>query len=263
MSEWVVHFTNSQATLASILADGEVRATGPFGWCKNLHGVQEHHKSACFSEIPLDHLGRLFERHGRWGIGFSRSFITEKGGGRVWYLEKGQGPGQALFDLIGGLITAPQQLDHPVFQLTPFIDAMADEPYKYRFDWEREWRIPGGLAFEPANVAFLMTPGGINPYPYGAPVPTISSTSPEEFADHVEEALYEERDEIVQAFLQRFTDPANELPWDDGYVWVATQWPTEDAVAELFGTAPDLAGVIEELNDLSPYWVDTHEDVTI
>lgn len=83
MSEWVVHFTDSEDNLRSILTERHIRPSGPFGQGKNIAETREAHMSACFSEIPLDHLVRLCERHGRWGIGFSKEFMADRGGCRV------------------------------------------------------------------------------------------------------------------------------------------------------------------------------------
>jgi hypothetical protein len=45
----------------------------------------------------------------------------------------------------------------PLWSLTPFIDFSQEN---YRFEWEREWRVPGseGMRFTPDDVAFLFLP---------------------------------------------------------------------------------------------------------
>ena len=42
-----------------------------------------------------------------------------------------------------------------IWKLTPLADHTAPN---YHFEWEREWRCPGGLEFEPDDVAFLFVP---------------------------------------------------------------------------------------------------------
>jgi hypothetical protein len=52
---------------------------------------------------------------------------------------------------------------HPTWRLTPFVDFPgAYGATAYRFEWEREWRVPAGLAFGPDDVAFLFIPEGLH-----------------------------------------------------------------------------------------------------
>ena len=157
MSGYLVHFTDSYKNLEGILAERLVRPSGPNGWGRRVAEVKEAHMSACFSEIPLSHVGRLTARHGQWGIGFSKAFVTSRGGARVWYLESGGPQGTSLFAAINSLLKA-QDFKSELWNLTPFIDGMTPDQYGYRFDWEREWRVPRGLSFIPSNVAFAVAP---------------------------------------------------------------------------------------------------------
>lgn len=217
MSEWVVHFTSTPGALAAILADREIRASGPFGWARSISQVRGAHMSACLSEIPLDHLGRLTERRGMWGIGFTKSFVAGAGGARVWYLEEGVGPGKELFDAVGGQLRA-QDFNDPLWRLTPFIDPLADgHPFTYRFDWEREWRVVGGLSFEPDDVAFVVTPDGEGATWIGLdrwrnPPPILASSNRSAFVASVMTRMWDDLDMAVQNFLTKFTDPANVCP---------------------------------------------------
>ena len=52
--------------------------------------------------------------------------------------------------MIGGI-----NVDDPIWKLTPLVDHTAPN---YHFEWEREWRRPGGLRFAPDDVAFLFVP---------------------------------------------------------------------------------------------------------
>lgn len=265
MSEWVVHFTSSPQVLQSILKEQSIRASRPFGWAKNIAQTRASHTSACFSEIPLDHLARLCERHGHWGIGFTKQFVTRAGGNRVWYIERDSRVGTVLFDAIGDVLRA-RDLESPLLRLTPFIDGMADgEPYTYRFDWEREWRVPGGLDFELADVAFVLTPEGPeNPSPAGG-LRVLPSASVEQFAVHALEALGDDLDQLIAVFLAEFTDPANELPYsssDGGYQWFVQEWDTEEAVYAVFGSSLDeetYYQLVAALNDMSPSWASVAE----
>ena len=44
---------------------------------------------ACLSQIPLHQITRLAERRSSYGLGFTKDFILERGGGPVWYVEQG------------------------------------------------------------------------------------------------------------------------------------------------------------------------------
>jgi Putative abortive phage resistance protein AbiGi, antitoxin len=261
MSEWVVHFTDSAEVLQLILGQRTIRASGPFGWAKNITETSANHMSACFSEIPLDHLARLCERHGRWGLGFTKHFIAHAGGNRVWYVERDAAVGTVLFDAIGEVLRA-QDLASPLLQLTPFIDGMADGvPYAYRFDWEREWRVPGGLHFEFTDVAFVLTPEGEDgPRPAGD-LRLLPSASVEQFAVHAVAMLGDDLDQQTAVFLAEFTNPANELPYstaDGGYQWFVQEWDTEEAVSAVFDGSVDektYCELVSALDDMSRSWV--------
>ncbi|MEM1334381.1 MAG: hypothetical protein AAGG08_13095 [Actinomycetota bacterium] len=266
MSEWVVHFTPSPSALGAILAEREIRASGPFGWARSISQVRQAHMSACLSEIPLDHLARLTERRGLWGIGFTKSYVASVGGARVWYLEEGVGPGKDLFDSIGTLLRA-QNFNDPLWRLTPFIDPLADgEPFSYRFDWEREWRVVGGLRFEPDDVAFVVTPDGASAAWVGLdrwsePPPILASVSRSAFVASVVQTMWDDYDAAVQSFLTEFTDPAEVLPYETaegGYQWLVPEWDTEEAAEVVF--EDEVPGeLLEVLNGMSVSWVNLRE----
>lgn len=167
MSEYVVHFVRGDAAgntgygpVMGILSAGEIWGTGPFGAARNLADkLDQTQFSACFSEIPLDLLDRLVERRQtRYGIGFHQRFIIESGGARVWYLDQGSPTSEAMREQIRRSMVGGIDQDNPLWKLTPFVDYPSDDPVNYRFEWEREWRVPGGLRFLPGDVAFLLMP---------------------------------------------------------------------------------------------------------
>ena len=162
MSEFVVHFTKASDdgsaldNLCSILADGKIRPSGPFGWARRLMMLGDTQKAACFSEIPLDLLDRLIGRRSLYGIGFHQSVLLDRGGGRVWYVDRNSEVGVALNNWLMGKVG---QWGSAVWTFTPFIDQpYDDETGAYRFEWEREWRVPGGLQFNLDEVAFVFVP---------------------------------------------------------------------------------------------------------
>lgn len=258
MSDYLVHFTDTAASLVSMLTEGFVRQSGPFGWAKNIAEVTDGHRSACLSEIPLDMIDRLISRHGHYGLGFKRDFVTECGGARVWYLDQGGPASQTLFDLVRSLLYA-QDFANLLWKLTPFIDNVM--PGRYAFEWEREWRVPGGLSFTLDDVAFVITPDGDrhlfeqNP---SLDAPLIRPDDQEAWWFALPQELGDAVDAMVACFLGAFSDPVNHLPWDEGeYVWIVDQWMTEEAMEYLFGPLEPTVfeRVADYLNGLCPYWV--------
>lgn len=162
MSEFVVHFTKASDdrcaldSLCAILGDAEVRPSGPFGWAKGLVALGDTQKAACFSEIPLDLLDRLISRRSLYGIGFHQSVLLGRGGGRVWYVDRHSRVGSALNTR---LMNEVGQWGSELWAFTTFIDQPYDDQTgAYRFEWEREWRVPRGLAFDLDDVAFVFAP---------------------------------------------------------------------------------------------------------
>lgn len=52
-----------------------------------------------------------------------------------------------------GNLLKTQDFASPWWRATPFID-MVSPRRSYEFEWEREWRVPGGLRFSFADIAF-------------------------------------------------------------------------------------------------------------
>lgn len=166
MSEYAVHFTKGTPTtspydtIMDILFQGKIDPSGPYGAARKKPALGASQKSACFSEIPLDLLDRLVKRRrSLYGIGFSKEILINAGGAPVWYMEKDSVPQRALFEIIESRFVGAVDPGDPLWKVTPFIDF----PGIYRgipfhFEWEREWRVPGGLEISPREVAFLFIP---------------------------------------------------------------------------------------------------------
>jgi hypothetical protein len=258
MSRYVVHFTNTEASFSSILREGFIRPSGPFGWGRTIAQVQEVHKSACFSEVPLNHIQRLMDRHGSWGIGFKKEFIAQRGGGRVWYIDDGTPLNDAIFDAIRVLLRS-QDFSSSWWKATPFMDRVM--PQRYEFEWEREWRVPGGLRFSYADIAFA--------WPRDASI--IEQISVEsrpawtpsgEVVGDIESNLSsigDDGERLIEEFFRDFKEPINELYYDEsgGFVWLSTPWQTEDAVDHVFPTLETSlrAALVEVLSAISNEWV--------
>ncbi|MDQ4110527.1 MAG: abortive infection system antitoxin AbiGi family protein [Actinomycetota bacterium] len=255
MSDYLVHFTKSEKTLCAILTSGCLRASGPFGYSfyRKLPEVTARHQSVCLSEIPLDQLHQLTKRHGQYGVGFTKDFVRSRQGARVWYVDEKSSQAANLSKQLEAL-RSTCDWTHPLWDLTPFIDLVM--PSKgYVWDWEREWRVQNHLTFALADVAFVITPEGVDELPFEGiywhpdyyPVVAASLSSLEQ---HVERLLEE--------FHQTFDDPANCLPVDGGeYVWIVDEWDTEDAVAYLFGDEQEVIQeeLVDYLDGESTAWV--------
>lgn len=164
MSEYVVHFTkdsdeqSAYQNMMSILGVGELRPGGSFGAGRGLGALGDSQRCVCLSEVPLGSLKRLVDRRSRYGIAFTQEFLSDRGGARVWYVDKDTAAHEAFEAL------KKQKLDKfdasdPFWRVTPFVDFPGDYGgTSYRFEWEREWRIQGSLAFVPDDVSFLFIP---------------------------------------------------------------------------------------------------------
>lgn len=112
----------------------------------------------------LESIASLGQRHGFFGLGFSTSWLQERGAAPVWYVVKGSAFQTELFEIIQRL-AFQQQADpaDPLWKLTPFIDypqepAEGEGPSTYDWRWEREWRVRGDLSFDLDAVRLLFAP---------------------------------------------------------------------------------------------------------
>jgi hypothetical protein len=208
MSEYAVHFTKDSMTLdaysvmLTILWEGSLRP-GPasYGAARNLgNDLGDSQRSACFSEIPLDMLERLIDRRSLYGIGFSQRFLVRNGGARVWYLDNDGAAADVFTEIIREAMVGGMNPDDGLWALTPFVDYPGTYPdgKEYRFEWEREWRVPGGLQFGPDDVVFLFIPEDLH-----APARNF-------FEEH-------ERDHSGPAYLCPYIDPR----WDISQIQAA------------------------------------------
>ena len=111
----------------------------------------------CFSEVPLAFTARIADRRGSsYGLGFTQEFVRRQGAARVWYLDKDEDAASAFAELMQAH-RADFDAEDPLWKLTPLVV----QPHeKYRFEWEREWRLTGphGLHFTMEDIAFLFIP---------------------------------------------------------------------------------------------------------
>lgn len=262
MSDYLVHFTAEEHTFAQILSSGMLKCNKPSGF---HHYRKEQisfkkHQSVCFSEIPLDQLGRLAIRKGCFGIGFSKEALKEKGATRVWYLDSSSPQAMAIHNL-AELASKQNDTSAPIWDLTPFIDPII--PDHFEWDQEREWRIQGDFAFSLDDISFLITPISFTEFPKIERV--LNDYQELELVIEASPPLLEEvLSEMIESFYNEFCDPVDILPMDHGeYVWTHKEWTTGDALEHLY---PIINQTIFDklarfLNSESASWVrkdDTH-----
>lgn len=233
MSDYLVHFTDRDALL-SIMDSGHIEARNQFGWGRRDAATAPLRMSACLSEVPIDQIERIARRRGHYGIGFRRDFIQSLGGARVWYAEEPQRT--LLFDTFRPLYGTDADRENGLWKLTPFID---DVRPGYDFTWEREWRVPGGVRFDLADVQFLMLPRGEDKELFRNPAPGVPLLSPQgmEFWRDAWEALGNDQDRYVDRFLRIYANPSDYLTWDHedyDYYWPVEGQTSAEAVEDVF-----------------------------
>lgn len=168
LSDYLVHLTggrhgDGRTALASILSTGVVVPTGlddgrGVGTVRSVEWLSGTQYAACLSEIPLGWLGRLADRHGHFGVGFTKEYVRSLGGAPVWYLWKDSPAAELVQELVRQAMRRRDASD-AIWQITPFIENPGrGDAYRYEFDWEREWRVRDGLLFELLDLQFLFAP---------------------------------------------------------------------------------------------------------
>jgi len=164
MSDYVVHFTrdyhgrSAYDNMLGILSAGMLRAGNAFGIARQ-RAPYASQRAVCFSEIPMHLVSRLAARRGEYGIGFTKVFLLERGGGPVWYVERDGRAAKALGRLMAFAQSGDPAVAASMWTITPFVDAPGDYANgTYRFEWEREWRHVGDLSFSVTDPAFLVIP---------------------------------------------------------------------------------------------------------
>lgn len=170
LSDFVVHLAKPndrvgyQVMMSVLWARRLLRGPEPFGVARGAAPDPDSQRAVCFSEVPLGFLDRLVERRGTsYGIGFSKRFVTSRGGAPLWYLEFGTPQHKTVKRMVAAAKRGGDA-DDPIWSLTPFIDIPSGEvaPYRYDFRWEREWRIAADVSFKESDVAFLLLPEALH-----------------------------------------------------------------------------------------------------
>jgi hypothetical protein len=163
MSDYVVHFTKGGSgkddywTMMRIYGICRLEPGHRFGIGKDRAPIKCEQKAVCFSEIPPGQWRRLEDRRGtKYGLAFEKRLILARGGGPIWYAWKDTLHWYALQAMMDAADGDPEA---SIWRITPMIDAPGTYGGRdYLFDWEREWRHVGPMAFAPEDVAFLLIP---------------------------------------------------------------------------------------------------------
>lgn len=161
----LIHLTERADTLTAILNQGRLLAQNPYGAAFNIDALASSQAVACFSEMgALDSVATLADRHGEFGLGFTKTWMQTQGAAPVWYLPRHSEVQSEFFNTVRELAFRNRpDPDHPLWRITPFIDYPRDADHRdttapYDWRWEREWRIRGGLRFQMDDVAILFAP---------------------------------------------------------------------------------------------------------
>ena len=123
--------------LLSILDTRSIRAAP-------LPDLPNNPEAACFSETVWGSIRTLTGNFSSYGIGFNKKVIFERGGGPVLY---------ARGDIIQALSSSiPEKLEPFVKPFDPLGEWLEESNFLY----EREWRVPGTLDFEFADIQFIL-----------------------------------------------------------------------------------------------------------
>lgn len=258
LSDYLIHLTGSLENLTAILSVGFIRPTRPCSWQRKIAERAPIPRLACLSEIPLEFIDRLTRRRGLYGVAFTRSFVAKAGGTRVWYLDDENPLSAMYFDEILRLIDDRDFRDG-LWQLAPFVDPTGAG---YRFDWEREWRVPNGLRFALRDVAFVLTPDENGQQQITEEVEFHGAfLVPGDIGvswDSTLESLGRAVEAKVIEFRRAYSTPLEYLPWDEGgFVWIVEKLSTDDVMAEFFDSLePSIFDAIyDHLDGESTEWL--------
>jgi hypothetical protein len=175
-SEYVVHFTKDVPPAAAGRNDAPnvVSQIAPLAARDRLFSML---RTRIVAATPMPYTGRpaiaftecvwasLLDHastYSRLGIGFTKDFLFQNGGGPAFYMRQ---------DLYRA------QVEHGGFDdnvwpfITPFVPAYASDEHvaehwggRARIDYshEREWRVPHDLSYEYGDVAFVIVPHNVD-----------------------------------------------------------------------------------------------------
>jgi hypothetical protein len=132
-------------SFASMLRDEYIEGQGNKGYFARMDGV----KSVSFTGSSVARLSKLVSRRSPFGICFEKRIIDPFGTDikPVSYISQAEIDRIKYEGIYPGKLTAAERY---------WIDL--NEPGKYEFSWEEEWRKLGDLMFDHGSVVFLIVP---------------------------------------------------------------------------------------------------------
>jgi len=194
-------------SLRSMVNDEYITGQGNKGFFARMDGV----KSVSFTGSSIARLSKLVSRRSPFGICFEKRIIDPFGTDirPVHYLS------QAQIDQIRYAGIYPERLGAADRY---WIDL--DEPGKYQFSWEEEWRKLGDLEFDKGSVVFLIVPTShISAELYATGHPIIPSAAIWNPVPHLTRVA-----ELVELARKRAEDgeEVDEAKIEEGYlVWLS------------------------------------------
>lgn len=246
LSKWLVHLAHTREDLISILQEGVIRASGPYGVGRDYAHVKDQHKVVCLTEVPLHELHRMTVKR-PWGIVFDKEELRSRLNAQpVWYI-KAESPQWTA--LSSSMEEAKHDSTAAIWKLTPFIDLVRARDYEKPYDWrwEREWRVQGELPFVSSDIGMILGKEGDELESLKEISEGISIASHNDFAMEWLGEFYgpvdEELERQAQIFLQVYATPSEcNMPWE-------TDEDRSSSEIEILDTA---AAVQESFNHLPP-----------
>jgi hypothetical protein len=169
-SEYVAHFTKEGPPTAAGRNDAPavVAEIAPLSARERLIQILEERvihatpmpytgkPAVAFTECVWASLLEHSQTYSPYGIGFTKDYLFQQGGGPVFYMRQ---------DLYRAQVQQQHGFHDTVWPfITPFVPEYASDEHveeyweRPRVDYtpEREWRVPGDLTFEYGDVAFIV-----------------------------------------------------------------------------------------------------------
>lgn len=165
ISLFLAHFTSNKFPKGHKDADNPTNAYKYFNAEKRLINILKEkrifasqmpwigkHNAVCFTECPWTSLVTHTKQYSSYGVGFTKDFIFNNGGGPVYYVR-------------ADVFNSQKWDENVIPYVTPFWPSYATKGIKplgetcfCDYTHEREWRITHDLNFEYEDIQFIVLP---------------------------------------------------------------------------------------------------------
>ncbi|WP_266126058.1 hypothetical protein [Acinetobacter bereziniae] len=163
MSPYLIHMTSEAAILSILESGGCNQGKINAGTPTQKVAFWYDSKIVCFTETPIFAIDFFrYKSHKRWladlryGIGFSKKSLADKGVRPALYVDK------TVISLIASLRDAAQESKERLVyeKLIPLITPLDYDSDEQGFMWEREWRYtdPEGFIFNYSDIEIICCP---------------------------------------------------------------------------------------------------------